>query len=180
MFKWKSYKTLSTRNRQSFLTQSHAVTRNILRVIGAESNRSLVTASVMLTGSNNFVTRLVLPRRQAPGFISRIYEWSAARLSRPQQSEAIYKLIGYDDSLRALLSHLGPPPSPSHLLLAEFISFGPRTRPSNWLVCLSLFRSCSLSKIIRAYTVEKDTKTFRKRGTWSMLVLLNSIDYRNK
>jgi len=117
------------------------ILRNILRVIDAESNRSLVTASVMLMGSNNFVTRLVLPRRQAPGFISRIYEWSAAHLSRPQQSEAIYKLIGYDDSLRALLSHLGPPPFLSHLLFAEFISFGPRTRPSNWLICLSLFRS---------------------------------------
>jgi len=140
-------------------SQTHA----IFYVIGAESNRSLVIASVMLTGSNNFVTRLVLPRRQAPGFISRIYEWSAARLSRPQQSEAIYKLIGYDDSLRALLSHLIPS-LPSHLLLAEFISFGPRTRPSNWLVYLSLFHSRSLSKIIRAYTVEKDTKTFQKRG----------------
>ena len=46
---------------------------------------------------------------------------------------------------------------------------------------LSLFRSCSLSKIIRAYIVGKDTKTFRKRDTcWSMLILLNSIDYRNK
>lgn len=66
---------------------------------------------------------------------------------------------------------------PSHLLLAEFISFGPRTRPSNWLVYLSLFRSRSLSKIIRAYTVEKDTKAFRKRDAWSTLVLPHSTDY---
>lgn len=130
----------------------------ILRVIGAESNRSLVTASVMLTGSNNFVTRLVLPRRQAPGFILRIYEWSAAHLSRPQQSEAIYKLIGYDDSLRALLSHLGLPT----LLTFSSLNLFRLVRAHAHLIGSSISRSfiLALYRKLHARTSSKDTKTF--------------------
>lgn len=69
------------------------------------------------------MSRVSFRRGDKPrGFISRIYARRAARFSRPQQSEAIYKLIGYD-SLRALLSHLGPlgfPPPSRHPSLNLF------------------------------------------------------------
>lgn len=105
----------------------------------------------MLTGSNNFVMRLVSPGRQARGFISRIYARSGIPLPGPLSPTTVGSNLQVN-RLRRFVTRAS---------LAEFISFRLLARPSNWLACLSLFRS-SLDREL--YPGGKDTKTAWKRG----------------
>jgi len=85
----------------------------------------------MLTGSNNFVMRLVSPGRQARG----IYFANLCAERPPPPPSLSPTTVGSNLQVNRLRRFV------TRASLAEFISFRLLARPSNWLACLSLSRS---------------------------------------